>query len=367
MTVIGTTTSAVAAGDAPRHRYVTDYSELAKRIRAAGLLRRRRTFYAVRAVMLASLLGGCVAAFLALGDSWWQLVVAAALGLALTQVAFIGHDAAHRQIFASGKRNELAALLLGNIVVGLSHGWWMSKHSRHHANPNRVDVDPDVQASALVFTSDVATDRRSQKGFSGWWVKRQGTLFFPLLLLAGLNMHVNGLRTVLGGGRVKYRAVEIPLLITRLTLYPVALFSFLSPGVAGAFLAVQLAVFGLSMGATFAPNHKGMPMVPKDMSVDFLRRQVLTSRNTRGGWFIDVAMGGLNYQIEHHLFPSMPRPNLRKAQPIVREFCSERDVAYAEAGLFESWGIVVRHLNQVGSKDIDPFLCPLAAQLRSPA
>ncbi|WP_106540042.1 fatty acid desaturase family protein [Haloactinopolyspora alba] len=366
MTASEAITSTVVTKPTRRQQYVSDYSDLSKRIRAAGLLGRRRIFYAVRAVTLASLLGACVAAFLALGDTWWQLAVAAAFGLLLTQVAYLGHDAAHRQIFASGKRNELTALLLGNIVVGLSHGWWMSKHSRHHANPNKVDVDPDVQASALVFTSDVATERRARRSFSGWWVQRQGTLFFPLLLLAGLNMHVNGLRTVFGRGRVKYRAVEIPLLLARLTLYPVALFWFLSPAVAGAFLAVQVAVFGFSMGATFAPNHKGMPMIPRDMSVDYLRRQVLTSRNTRGGWFIDVAMGGLNYQIEHHLFPNMPRPNLRKAQAIVREFCAERDVPYAEAGLFESWGIVVRYLNQVGTRDTDPFDCPPAAQLRSP-
>ncbi|WP_129667643.1 fatty acid desaturase family protein [Phytoactinopolyspora endophytica] len=361
------TASDVATVEGPRRRHVSEFAELSKQIRAAGLLRRRPMFYAVRAVTLVLLLAVCGSAFIALGDTWWQLAVAAALGLLLTQVAYLGHDAAHRQIFTSGRRNELAALLLGNVIVGLSHGWWMSKHSRHHANPNKADVDPDVEPAALVFTSDVATQRRSRKGFSGWWVKRQGTLFFPLLLLAGLNLHVSGLRTVFGRGRVKFRAVEIPLLLARLTLYPVALFVFLSPAIAGTFLAVQMAVFGVSMGATFAPNHKGMPILPRDMSVDFLRRQVLTSRNVRGSWLVDVAMGGLNYQIEHHLFPSMPRPNLRKAQPIVRRFCAEQDVSYTEAGLLESWRIVVRYLNQVGTKDVDPFQCPLAAQFRAPA
>ena len=62
------------------------------------------------------------------------------------------------------------------------------------------------------------------------------------------------------------------------------------------------------MGCSFAPNHKGMPVLSAGHTLDFLRKQVLTSRNIRGGWFVDILLGGLNYQIEHHLFPSMPRP-----------------------------------------------------------
>ncbi|NEE03493.1 fatty acid desaturase family protein [Phytoactinopolyspora halotolerans] len=352
-------------GSAER-RYTSEYAELSRQVRAARLLRRRPLFYLLRVVVLVLLFAATGWAFLALGDSWWQLATAAVLGLLLTQVAYLSHDAAHRQIFSSGKWNERAALLLGDVVVGLSYGWWMSKHSRHHANPNKVDVDPDIEPAALVFSPDEAAARHGRRSFSSWWVKRQGTLFFPLLLLAGLNLHVSSIRTVFGRGHVKHRAFEIPVLVARLTLYPVVLFAVLSPGLAVAFLGVQLAVFGLSMGSSFAPNHKGMPVVPRDLSVDFLRRQVLTSRNVRGGRFVDIAMGGLNYQIEHHLFPNMPLPGLRAAQPMVKQFCAEHGIAYTEAGLVESWRIVVRHLNRVGRADLDPFQCPLAAQLRAP-
>ena len=88
----------------------------------------------------------------------------------------------------------------------------------------------------------------------------------------------------------------------------------LSPLKAVVFIVVQQALFGLYLGCSFAPNHKGMPMLAADDQSDFLRRQVLTSRNVRGSWLVDFALGGLNYQIEHHLFPSMPRPNLRRSQ-----------------------------------------------------
>jgi len=124
---------------------------------------------------------------------------------------------------------------------------------------------------------------------------------------------------------------------------------------------VQLAVFGLYMGASFAPNHKGMPVLPKDSKVDFLRRQVLTSRNIRGGWYMNIFMGGLNYQIEHHLFPSMPRPHLKRAREITKEYCQSKNILYTEANVLESYAIVIAYLNRVGlSAGGDPFDCPAA-------
>ena len=85
-----------------------------------------------------------------------------------------------------------------------------------------------------------------------------------------------------------------------------------------------MALFGVYMGASFAPNHKGMPQIAAGVKVDFLRRQVLTSRNIGGGVFMDHFMSGLNYQIEHHLFPSMARPKLARTAKLVREFCAEK-------------------------------------------
>jgi fatty acid desaturase len=166
---------------------------------------------------------------------------------------------------------------------------------------------------------------------------------------------------VFSRGRVDNRSIEIVLLLVRNIGYLAVLFTLLPVGVAFAFLGVQLAVFGIYMGASFAPNHIGMPQLPKDSKVDFLRRQVLTSRNIRGGWGMDIYMGGLNYQIEHHLFPSMPRPHLRRASEIVQEYCNARDVKYTRTGVFEAYGIVVRHLNVVGLNADDPWNCPSAA------
>ena len=117
---------------------------------------------------------------------------------------------------------------------------------------------------------------------------------------------------------------------------------------AAVFILVQQGLFGLYLGCSFAPNHKGMPILNKNDDTDFLRRQVLTARNVHGGRILDLALGGLNYQIEHHLFPHMPRPALRHARPIVRAHCHNHDIPYAETNLLDSYHQAIHHLNTVG-------------------
>jgi fatty acid desaturase len=163
---------------------------------------------------------------------------------------------------------------------------------------------------------------------------------------------------------MRHRGVEAALLAVRLLGFPALVIALLGPGLGAAFIGVQLAVFGVYMGASFAPNHKGMPLLGERDSVDFLRRQVLTSRNIRGGWFTRWAMGGLNFQIEHHVFPRMPSVNLRQVKPIVEQFCAEHDITYTETSLPQAYGIVIRYLNRVGLGEADPFDCPILAQYR---
>jgi fatty acid desaturase len=298
------------------------------------------------------------AGFILLGDSWFQLLIAAALGIIFTQFAFVAHEASHSQVFESGKANDRAGRILANVFVGISDSWWMTKHSRHHANPNVLGKDPDIARDVISFTDD---DAARATGIYGWFTRRQGFLFFPILIFEGANLHVHGFRTVFGRGKVDKRGLEISILVGRAGLYAGVIFTMLPLGMAVAFLGVQLAVFGVYMGASFAPNHKGMPILPRDSKVDFLRRQVLTSRNIRGNAMMDTFKGGLNYQIEHHLFPNMPRPHLRHARRITREYCRTHSVAYTETTLVQSYGIVIRYLNRVGLADgADPFDCPAA-------
>lgn len=339
----------------------TDFAALKNEIQSSGLLERRYGYYAARGATLLLAVAGIWVAFAFIGDSWVQMAIAAALGLVLTHVAFLSHDADHRQIFRSGRANEWLATSLGGLLMGMSAGWWKIKHSRHHANPNKIGADPDIEPSVVVFYPD--SDRQRGR-IATFLSERQGWWFFPILTVEGLNLHVQSLMTLFGRGPVKRRAVELAMMAARWGAYVTVLFLVLSPGIAGAFLGVQLAAFGVYMGCSFAPNHKGMPIVPRDAKLDFLRRQVLMSRNIAGPGFVAFAMGGLNYQIEHHLFPSMPSSNLRRARDIIKPFCHDRDVRYTETSLLGSYAIVVRYLNKVGLRAHDPFECPLVASMR---
>jgi fatty acid desaturase len=314
------------------------------------LLDRRYGDYAVRIVVTLLAFAATWAAFVWLGNSWLQLITAAVLGCVSTQVAFLGHDSGHRQIWRGRRANDAFNIVVGDLLVGLSHGWWADKHNRHHANPNREHHDPDIGDGVLAFTTEqIAARHRGLGRFIG---RHQATLFFPLLLLEGVNLHVASIRHLLApatGRAGRYRRLEIMLFTCHLAAYFAALVLVLDPGKAIAVFAVHQAVFGLYMGCSFAPNHKGMPTIPRDHTVDYLRRQVLTSRNVRGGWFTDLLLGGLNYQVEHHLFPNMPRCNLRRVQPLVREHCARHRIEYTETSLLGSYGLVLRHLHALGA------------------
>jgi fatty acid desaturase len=330
-------------------------------VRESGLLRRARWYYLlVMGALLSALLAAGIG-FLLLGDTWFQLLIAAGLGIVFTQLAFFAHEASHRQVLQSGPANDRIGRLVGTLLVGMSYSWWMTKHTRHHANPNRIGKDPDIDGEVVAFTEAAALRHRSWR--SGL-TRRQGYVFFPLLTLEGVTLHVKSVASLLSREPVKGRALELSLIGARFAIYLGVVFWFLPLGMAFAFLGVQLAVFGLYMGASFAPNHTGMPIVPADAKLDFLSKQVRTSRNISGGWWATLILGGLNYQVEHHLFPSMPRPHLAKAREIVREHCRTLDVPYTETSLPQAWGIVIAYLNRVGRSAADPFTCPEVTRYR---
>ena len=328
----------------------SEYGALSREVRAAGLLRRRYGYYTVKITGNLLVLAGAWVGFAFLGDSWWQLFIAAALAIIFAQLAFIGHDAGHRQIFRTRRPNDAIGTMHGGLV-GMSYQWWLNGHTRHHANPNHEDHDPDLDIPVLAFTR---TQAQRKTGFLHWMAKHQAVLFFPLLTLEGLNLHANAVMAVLKG-KTKARRVEGALLTAHLACYLAAVFLVLSPGIAIVFVVVHQTLWGVYMGSSFAPNHKGMPTM-NGKSQDYLRRQVLTSRNIRGGPITDFVLGGLNYQIEHHLFPNMPRPHLRHAQPIVQRFCAERGIPYHQTTLIRSYRHVLEHLHDVSAplRTVDP-------------
>jgi fatty acid desaturase len=327
-------------------RSTAGFHVLARQVRASGLLDRRPGYYRVKITLTVVAFFAGWALFVIVGDSWAALAVAPVAGVMFTQLAFLGHDAGHNQVFGTRRGNRLLGLIVGNALIGLSFGWWVPKHNAHHAHPNERGRDPDLGAGAALAPSDAAGNGPGP--LAAWLARWQAPLFFPLMLLRSGGMHVLGIRRLLRR-RDRAAAVEACLLVLHAALYLTVVLWVLSPLRALAFAAVQQAVFSLYLGISFAPNHKGMPVIESGTAAGFARRQVITARNIRGGRFTTFVLGGLNYQIEHHLFPSMPRPNLRRVQGLVRDFCAAADLGYREESLAGSFRQIVHHLSDAGT------------------
>ncbi|MFE3184107.1 fatty acid desaturase family protein [Streptomyces violascens] len=327
----------------------SEFAPLLKTVKGQGLLDRRTGWYATRITVNLLALAATVTGMVLTGDTWWNLLLAVPLSVFWARSAFFGHDAGHAQITRGKGAGRLIGLFHSDLLLGMSYAWWNDKHNRHHANPNHIDKDPDVGVGALVWTQRQAEQR---EGFARWLTRNQARLFFPMLLLEGIALKVYGFQD-LKRQPPRERAVEAPLLIAHLVGYAMLLLSVMSPGKALVFALVHHALFGLHLGMTFAPNHKGMEMPdpndPGDSGWGHLRRQVLTSRNVRGGFLTDWFLGGLNYQIEHHLFPNMPRPHLRLTQPMVRAHCAALGIPYAETSLTDSYRQALEHMHEVGA------------------
>lgn len=322
-----------------------DYRELKRLVGQAGLLERQSLYYALKIPATLAVLAVSVLTLAFVDIAGLQLVNAVFLAFAFTQIGFIGHDAGHHQIFRSAENNNRLGFICGNLLLGLSHSWWVDKHNRHHSHPNDPELDPDVEVPVLAFSEQQA---RSKRGLSRHVVKYQAYLFFPLLMLEAISLRVDSIRYLMEK-RPGRGLMEFVLVIGHLVWYFGLVFYFLPIGLAVLFVIVHQAAFGLYLGSVFAPNHKGMPMTGAEAGLDFLHEQALTARNVRSHALTDFFYGGLNYQIEHHLFPRLPRNKLKRAQAIVRPFCDAHSIPYHETGWLQSYREILQHFHQVSA------------------
>jgi fatty acid desaturase len=326
------------------------FEELSRRVRQAGLTDFRDHGHVLMPALTLLLIAAGWTALVLTGDSWWQLALAVVLPFTVIQAAYIGHDTGHKQISRSRGASELIGLIYWNLFQGISHGWWVSNHNRHHKDPNHLDRDPDGarKMAAGLTPEELARRRHPVRRF----VVTHPRLFF-WVLLAKESYRLRRAGVVYArSGKMKRPVIELGLMAVHLAGYATVVFLVMSPPVAVAFLVVNQIVYGLLLGGSFAPNHKGMVVYRDDVELDWLHRQVLTARNIRCNRVVDFFFGGVNHQIEHHLFPAMPRANLRRAQPIVRQYCAEHGVPYHETGFFESYREVARYAAELSGRTV---------------
>ncbi|NQW17615.1 MAG: acyl-CoA desaturase [Chloroflexi bacterium] len=324
----------------------TDYGDLKKILGDAGLRAAQPRFYIFKAIFNALALTGVVV--LALWSPHPAVLVLSAIlfGLMLTQNGMLGHDVAHRQVFRKRRGVATAGWILGNLLMGISYTWWTRKHNLHHANPNHVTDDPDANYPILaMFPAQI--EQRSKYLLP--LIAFQHYLYPVWSMFVFVSMRVGSMEQLFARESMPLRIpqaigiilhwVLVGLLLSQLGGWPQAI----------TFLVISQLTFSLYNVSVFAPNHKGMAMMTDDEPLDFLRTQVLTARNVRGSWFVDFWYGGLNYQIEHHLFPTMPRNRLKDARPLVEKFCIERGVSYHETTVTESYREIFQHLKRTSA------------------
>jgi fatty acid desaturase len=332
------------------------FQMLRRRLDGDGLFDQQLAYYIGQiALIIALAAAGFTCLFLF--HSWLvQLLVAAYLAAVLGQLGLLVHDIGHQQVFRSRRPTELSGLLLGCLGLGWSWSWWLNDHGEHHRYTNRPGRDPSTRRTLAAFTE---ADALQTRRFVRLVVKHQAAAEFPMYVFVPLLFFIESV-TFLVRGKAKHALAESLLLLAHYVLLLALLISQFTPWQAIVFVLVHHGLLGLYGGSIVAPNHKGMPLLPDDTDLDFLHRQVLTARNVSGSRFVDICYGGLNFQIEHHLFPTLPRNRLRKAQVEVKAFCEELSIPYCETSVIQSYREIFAFLSRVSAPLRDRSTVPAA-------
>jgi fatty acid desaturase len=328
----------------PPDPHARAYAELKGLLVQQGLFDRQPRYYTWKILQMLSGLGLALGILLTTQLFWLQMLNAAFLACVFTQVAFLGHDAGHRQMFQSSWKTDVFCLLC-TLLTAISYSWWTDKHNRHHRHPNHLEWDPDVQLRFLAFADEQCHPTQRLRRVI---VKHQAWLFVPMLLLQGFAIRIHSV-AFLRYKKARFPIVEPLCMAMHSGLYLGIVFVCLGWWQGMAFMLVHQMLFGLYMGSVFAPNHKGMLVWQGNRPLDRLRQQVLTARNVRSHPVTDFWFGGLNYQIEHHLFPSMARNQLNAAQATVQAFCQARAIPYHETSVWQAYRAIFHHLHHVGA------------------
>lgn len=350
------------------------YRELRAKLLAMGLFNASPLFYVYK--VTSNLLLLAAAAYCAIKSESFavHMLGAVILGLFWQQCGWLAHDFLHHQVFKNRFYGDVMGLIIGDLFQGFSVQWWKSKHNAHHAVPNlhasvkgACDGDPDIDTMPiLAWTLKMAETAQNSK-IGRMLISWQAFFYFPVLLFARMAWAHQSWVFVWGGfgqhsvqgaaidkKKMKYPTAEKVLLV----LHYVGLFTIMSYmplfNAACYFLLAQTSC-GLFLATVFGLGHNGMSVYPANQRPDFWKLQVTTTRNVTSNWFVDWFCGGLQYQVDHHLFPMLPRHNLKQVHELVESFCKEQGVTYHEADMWVGTLEVLQHLSKVSVEFIKEF------------
>jgi fatty acid desaturase len=278
------------------------------------------------------------------------LASACMMALCIQQCGWLSHDFLHNQVFETRWLNEVVGYVIGNAVLGFSTGWWKEKHNLHHAAPNECDqtyqpIDEDIDTLPLIAWSKDILATVENKTFLR-------ILQYQHLFFMGLLFFARG-SWLFWSWRYTSTAALSP--VDRLLEKGTVLFHYfwfvgtacyLLPGWKPlVWMAVTELMSGMLLGFVFVLSHNGMEVY--NTSKEFVSAQIVSTRDIKGNLFNDWFTGGLNRQIEHHLFPTMPRHNLNKIAPRVEVFCKKHGLVYEDVSIATGTCKVLKALKEV--------------------
>ncbi|CAA0842544.1 Delta(8)-fatty-acid desaturase 2 [Striga hermonthica] len=323
-----------------------DYRSLASHLAKSGMFEKKGhgVIYSLCSVFL--MLAACFYGVIFTGSFAVHSLSGCLLGLAWMQVAYLGHDSGHYQIMTTRGFNRFVQILAGNCLTGISIAWWKWTHNAHHIACNSLDYDPDLQhlpmlaVSSKLFNSLTSRFYGRQLTFdslSRFFVSYQHLTFYPVMCVARVNLYLQTFLLLFSKKRkVPDRAVNLLGILVFWTWFPI-LVSFL-PDWTERFIFVMASFCVTSIQhVQFCLNHFAANVyVGPPRGNDWFEKQTGGTIDISCSSYMDWFFGGLQFQLEHHLFPRLPRCQLRRVSPLVQELCKKHGLPYRSLSFFEA-------------------------------
>jgi len=363
--------------------FVKEHRKIRQELLRRGLFETNNYYYYVKYIWLFFLLAASISLTLLAPTKPLRLTGAVFMAAFWQQLAFIGHDVGHNAISHKKWKDTTLGIIFGNTLGGISLGWWKHSHNVHHIVCNSVEHDPDIQHMPIMAVTDEIFDAnkldnagvydKEQNGFwstyhmkwispdliSRYLVSYQHWLFYPIMAVARFNLYIQGFIYVATAWKQdawfakRFQKLEFLTLVgfvTWLSLLVSAMptagervqWLLISHALAG-LLHVQICISHFTMDTYHGHAYNGA-------DDDWFKMQCFTTMNVDSWRWFDFVHGGLQFQIEHHLYPRLPRHNLREARALIKPFCVKWNVPYHELGFVDSNLELVAGLKSVAMK-----------------
>lgn len=343
--------------------YRQDIIAMKSELMKARAFESSKLYYAFKIASNAAILAAAVAAILVLNGFAGAIIGGVLMALFWQQSAFLAHDFLHHQVFTNRSYNNLGGLFFGNIWQGFSTSWWKAKHNHHHASTNVVHTqaggDPDIMTMPFLLWSEkiIEGDTEDLKDLPKFMVRYQKFFYLPLnaaarisWLLQSLLFQLEPVHKYVGGLRMKIAEISTMAIHYLSVAFITSLLETATSRIV--FQLTCQSLGGIFLAIIFTVGHYAMEMfTSEEMSdTDFVRLQVHSTCNITPTVFNTWFSGGLAYQVEHHIWPTLPRHSLPLASKILRRFCSKHNIPYTVKGLIEGNLTVFRLLSQIGKR-----------------